>query len=180
MTTRSKDLVIKVEYWPPGSPHGHNFMDIMENGHLDGEQIEDIAGGLSEAILACNEGRHNGHGRTHTHEDAEMAYKAAVQQILTTDFVEEYRKLMQRIATYYKWGGTRAVPKFAIMPTLDDEGRGFKMLMPDEQGDPHLYDISKRAKGLLEEAIEPPDPKKTFPDRQGLGYMNRAERRRKK
>jgi hypothetical protein len=177
MTTGIKDIVIKVEYWPFGWPHGHSFMDIMTNGHIDGAQIEEMADGLAMSVLACNEDRHEGHGRTHSQQDVENAHKAAIEQLLTKDFFQESLDLEEKIRLYYKWGGQ--VPKMTIMPVQEDDGRGFKLMMPDKQGEPAWYNLTKRAKGLLEEALEPPDPKKTYPDRQGIGYRNRAERRNK-
>ena len=139
----------QVEFWTKEGHGHHTWSDSIG----EGVSVEDVAEVLVDAMQACGPERapdQNGrfHGKTHDPAQLQDAYHSAVQQLLTRDYDTEwiYYKWLQYM--YKKWGGH--IPAAVIMP-IDDQ---LKMLIPDELGDPHLYDVSD--KSGLQDVIEPP------------------------
>jgi hypothetical protein len=121
------------EYQCVGS-HAHSFCGDRQ---MDG--IEGTAEGLAEAVAACNEDRHNGHGATHPRSDVENAYHQAVAQLLTSDAEFRYQELRRNIANFQKWGGP--MPAMVMMPDGDDPKK-WNMIVTDQHGDPHMVPMA--------------------------------------
>tara|TARA_Y100000310_G_scaffold276043_1_gene292924 strand:+ start:9860 stop:10468 length:609 start_codon:yes stop_codon:yes gene_type:complete len=132
---------------------GHIHHVPMSNG-VDYLGIEEGAELLGEAILACNEDRHNGHGRKHAQGDADAAYKSAIEQLLTRRYDQEWVDLQQKIRAYKRWGGHP--PTAVMMPTQDDVKR-WQMLVTTLEGTPHLVGIKESFSADMNELMEPPD-----------------------
>jgi hypothetical protein len=141
-----------VEWWPRHEPHGHTVMlgDGKTNSLLEGGSLEEAAEELVEAIERCNSDRHRGHGRTHTFSPNDV-FPAALEQLQTSWYDREwvYHRWLQWM--HEKWGGH--MPAAVILPT---EGE-WKMLVPDEMGDPIQHNIRPEVVKQLGEVIPMPD-----------------------
>ena len=152
---------------------GHIHQLIIDAGELlTGDVIEELAGELAEAVQRCNEERHEGHGRQHTGEDVRKAYSAAVQQLLTADFLSEQLELDRKIRVFKKWGGQ--VPSVLVVPDELDPTQ-WNTIVPDNDGNPWVY---KTPKGIIDEILPPPSRETTY-KRHGWYYNRATERRRK-
>ena len=131
---------------------GHIHQLIIDAGELlTGDVIEELAGELAEAVLNCNDDRHQGHGRKHTMDDAQKAYSAAVQQLLITDFRNEQEELDRKIRIHKKWGGK--VPAAVFMPDTVDDGK-WNVMVPDDEGEPVMHRVRD---GVLDDILPTPD-----------------------
>jgi len=139
-----------VEYDIPDS-HIHH---VPLGGGTDRLGIEEAAELLSEAILSCSEAKHDGHGRTHTQEDAEKAYHSAVFQLLTRNYDQEWVDLQQKIRAFKRWGGHP--PKVVLMPSELDKQR-WQMMVTTLEGTPHMTEITNSANEDLRSVIEVPN-----------------------
>jgi len=113
-----------VQWWPEGEPHGHmvqlgdgQFFNVLSGGG----SIEGAAEELSEALMRCDEDRYEGHGKSHSKEDAENAFRGAIVQLMNQDYDRQwiYNKWMQ--AMHKKWGGH--IPALVIQPGHEDSSR---------------------------------------------------------
>ena len=162
---------IYVSYWPVGSKHNHQV--LLSDGSVPladiFSDVEGCAEELAEAVLRCNEGRHKGHGQTHPGNEAQKAFKAAVEQLLTTDFAVEWQEIQDGIRKHKLWGGP--VPS-AVLGFSPDDPKTERLIMPDKNGNPVVYDI-KNPVGLL----PPPEEGKTaWRDKQGVGWITKRKR----
>ena len=138
-------------FTPQGSNHQHAFMG-------DGESIEDYAEGLAEAVGNCDAQAHGGDWLPHSKEDQEQAYKAAIEQLLSRDYWQEYVDLQRAIEHYELWNGDnpnpQPVPKMVFQPNPDNPRQWQLFITHPETGLPFLYNISEKVLDL-----PPPDPK---------------------
>ena len=155
------------------------FAEIELDGHshqvFADRIIDGIEGGadmLAESVANCSPERHDGHGRQHTHDEIEQAYKEAVRQFLTRNVVEEFVELRHKILMYQKWGGH--MPGFMVMPSNKDPEK-WQVMKPDDQGNPVLYDVQGNP-------MELPDPRDTgarADDAMGWKYARRRQARQR-
>ena len=143
---------------------GHIHQLIIDAGELmTGDVIEELAGELAEAVLNCNDDRHQGHGRKHTMDDAQKAYSAAVQQLLITDFRNEQEELDRKIRIHKKWGGK--VPAAVFMPDTVDDGK-WNVMVPDDEGEPVMHRVRD---GVLDDILPTPEQAGEKRDPYGIG-----------
>ena len=145
---------------------GHIHQLIIDAGELlTGDVIEELAGELAEAVLNCNDDRHQGHGRKHTMDDAQKAYSAAVQQLLITDFRHEQEELDRKIRVHKKWGGQ--VPAAVFMPDTVDGGK-WNVMVPDDEGEPVMRRVRD---GVLDDILPTPEQAGAKRDPYGIGWV---------
>lgn len=171
-------MPVWVEWWPPGEPHGHQL--LLDDGapanrfSFNGEALEDAAGELAEAVAICNENRHDGHGKLHSHQDAEDAYHIAVYQLLTIDYEAEWKQIQDDIKKWQKWQGP--VPAAVLMPDIQDSNE-WSVMIPDQHGDPVMYKTRPKAlKGLMAS----PEEMGAKPNKLGIGWTAKPKRKRRK
>ena len=149
---------------------GHIHQLIIDAGELmTGDVIEDLAGELAEAVLNCNDDRHQGHGRKHTMDDAQKAYSAAVQQLIVTDFRYEQEELDRKIRVFKKWGGQ--VPAAALMFDPDDR-KQLNLLTTDQEGNPSIRKVTDKS---LIDMIPYPDEKNAVRDKEGVSWQRKRK-----
>ena len=168
--------------------HTHMVMvgDGKYNGIADGASFEDLAIELADQVEDCNQDKHEGHGREHGSSEPKKAFSAALNQLLTKDYDNEWATREWRIKMYKKWGN-RHMPTAVLMPSAEDY-RKYELMVAEHKGDPHFYDVpSHRVNDLL------PPPQEGGAEKAELGWkvdqrkasgplrrkMNRAERRRR-
>jgi|TARA_Y100000310_G_scaffold340141_1_gene434931 hypothetical protein len=162
-----KQVLASLEWWPRNEPHGHKI--VFDTRDMSGEDIEEYALELAEAVGRCSPSRHNGHGTFHSADDMQEAYDTAIKQALTRDFGSEERERQWKEYTYHKWGGH--MPAAVIY--FDQDGKE-QMLVPDKQGNPVQYDLNG---SVLSDIIPSPKEAGARPDDQGIGW--RVDRRKK-
>lgn len=145
-----------VEFWPEGWSHGHNYF-----GALD-ESYEDIADGLAQAILDCNDSRHKGHGSTHGGGSAQDAYFSAISQILNGKDRESWAELRKNIRHYILWGDH--APAVVFTPNKDSDEWDAIVKHP-ETGEATVYPVSQE--------IDMPSPREigATPNPSGPGFL---------
>ncbi len=162
-------------------PFTHVFFEVDNHTHIyaagGGELIEEMAAGLAEAVERCgnSEGLHldqigRTHGVQHPPEAPESAYKAAVDQLLTRDYYEEFLDLQRKIEHHDIWGGP--VPSLVFQPKPGESAWQASVTHP-VTGLPHFYDIPE---SLLE--IPRPDPKYYHEGQLGYYYKGNNNRSR--
>lgn len=134
-----------VEWWPLEEPHGHRVILSMPGENMVDIDTEESASELAEAVLICNDTRHNQHGRRHTHQDAEDAFNIGLQQLFTHDYKREFKERARRTMLYRKWGGH--VPEAMLLPDEIDP-REWRLVMPDAAGNPVAYKIDEKKVGI--------------------------------
>lgn len=133
--------------------HGH----MVPMGNAQAGIVLDMEEGctlLADAILACSPDKHNGHGQTHTQEDAERGFRAGLHQLLTRNFDQEWIDLQMKITAFKRWGGHP--PKGVLMPSEDDKKK-WSLLVTTQQGDPYMYDVKPSVGRDFSDIIPPPD-----------------------
>lgn len=137
------------------------ILSTSERLRLTGEEIEEIASELADAVRNC--GKHQ-----HTHDEEADAFKTACEQLAmkdSVDFLGEWRELQTNIRNFHKWGGH--MPSLVFMPDRLNP-KQWQLVIPDSNGDPQVYDIKR--KGILEDIIPPPDSSNSIPDPAGVGH----------
>ena len=162
-----EELPFRMAEWhcEDGTGHTHQaYGDIHEDG------IEGTATLLAEAILACNEAKHKGHGRGHSLYEARKAYDAAITQLLLEDDRKTYAELKQKIARAQKWGGP--VPELVLTPNPEKPGEWDAIVSHPVTGEPSLYAVRGNEVGL-------PDPREigAKPHPLGLGWLTKRKRK---
>lgn len=128
-----------------GSPHAHQaFVDRTEGW----EACMDL---LYEAMLKCNEDRHDGHGRTHSHGDIIEAMKGATNQLDPHEQLLMWQELKQKIRRWQRWGGP--VPEAVFMPDLHDP-KQWQAVLVDPDGTPRM---AKVRDGIFNDMPTPTD-----------------------
>lgn len=168
---------------------GHTHMVMVGDGKYnaitEGASYEDLAIDLAEQVENCDEDRHDGHGRTHGTEEPKQAFAAALEQLLTKQYDNEWASREWRVKMYKKWGGH--IPGMVLMPNESDS-RKWEMMVPDHRGDPHFYEVPT---GKLNDMV--PDPQEVGAKPAEIGWkvdqrggtgpvrrrQNRAQRRRR-
>ncbi len=147
-----------------GSGHIHT---VAGDGDVDG--VEGTATLLSEAVAACKDTKHGGHGRTHSADDAKNAYYAAVIQLINNEAEQDYQTLKRNIARYQKWGGP--VPELVLIPKQDDPSK-YEALITMPNGDPYIVPVRSHDLGL-------PDPREfgSRPHPSGFGWVTPKRKR---
>ncbi len=120
-----------VEYWPPDSPHAHQYYAD------DGEAMEQIATHLAETIMHCDPSKHEGRGMTHSLKDAQDAFTAAQLQYIFEEDKTQWNELMVRMAHNKKWGGQ--APAMVLTPAEDPE-KWLAIVKHPVTGEPTIYD----------------------------------------
>ena len=118
-----------------GHVHHMPLGNGIDNLIAMGDSLEDVAGTFIDVLAACNENKHNGHGRTHDTSQFRKAYASAITQLLNTNYDTEYIHQVWLEKMYKKWGGH--IPAAVLMPIEDQ----WRMLVPDFRGDPQFYNI---------------------------------------
>jgi hypothetical protein len=162
-----------IEYLPAGSTHVH--LVPLGDGRVTILETEEAAELLADAIIACTEDKHNGHGQTHPPEEAEKAYLSGVHQLLTRDYDrEDALRELQKVREA-KWYGPRSkggpVPEFVLFPSHED-AREWMALLTAPDGTPHVF---KANKNLLEGSIPPPDMVGARQDKSGVSWLRRPQ-----
>ena len=152
-----------VEYQHPSWTHTPQFKDILE------ASAEEMAIGLAEAILECKPSKHNGHGATHSHDEAIDAFKAAQDQIESNADEKAYQDLRRKIRVYQKWGGQP--PRMVLYPT-EQNPKEWEVLVADEEGNPTIY---KAPKSLVADVMVNPSDKNAY--RKNGAWRARRKRR---
>ena len=166
---KAKSKYAWVQYHPEGSPHSH--MVVLGDGRVLLTEIEEAAEELAEAVLRCNDMRHKGHGHSHSQQEADKAYYAAIDQLTTKVFYTEWHEMMRQIRIYKKWGGPP--PAAVLMPSFDNP-REWEAMIPDTEGNPYMYKMNKQ---VLEDIVPYPSDWGAKPNKQGVGWT--LDRRRK-
>jgi hypothetical protein len=172
MVAISYNYPIWVEYWAPGDPHGHLLLIKNDDETITMQRIlselESLAAELAEMFYKCGDQSH-GKGIRHSHEQIQLAYEAAVFQLLTTDYQLEWSEIKRNEMLYKKWGGP--MPAMVLLPSIEDPQK-WEALIPDKEGDPHLYQVRK---GILEDIMDPRESSK--PNKYGLGWTVKNRRK---
>lgn len=177
-----------VEYETEDGQHTHLVLvgDGKHNAITDGGSFEDLAIDLAEQVERCGEERHDGHGRTHGPDEPKKAFSAAIGQLLTKDYDNEWAAQDWRIKRHKQWGN-RHMPAAVLMPNEED-ARKWELMVPDHEGEPHFYEVPRHR---VQDMMPDPQEKGAKPDelgwkvdqRKGSGpvrrRLNRAERRRR-
>jgi len=166
---KAKHKYAWVRYHPKGSNHEH--MVILGDGKILLTEIEEAAEELAESVMLCNEDRHKGRGIEHGQEEAEKAFKAAVEQIQTVDFDEYWEEIQRQIRVYKKWGGPP--PAAVMLPSFDDPKK-WEVMIPDSEGTPYMYDMDQK---VLGDIVPYPQDLGARPNKQGIGWN--VDKRRK-
>jgi len=162
----TKTYPVFVSYWPEGSPHGHGLLvtDGSETmAEIFAQGIEGYAEELAEQVAMCGDQSH-GHGRHHPKQEVERAYKMSVFQLLTKDFAAEWEEIQHDIKLYQKWGGQP--PAMVFLPSADDPQQ-WHLMVPDQEGDPVLYELRK---GIIDDILDPRQDPTAKPNQIGPGW----------
>jgi hypothetical protein len=113
------------------------------------EGYEGVALQLVEDMEQCHEKwGYRGEQYQHTNDQIKDAYSNAITQVLTRDLHAEFAELQWKRRMYNKWGGH--MPNIFLQPSRHDP-REWEAILPDSNGDPHIYDANPLlAKGLPE------------------------------
>ena len=159
-----------IEYVPNGSTHPH--MVILSDGTISMKEllsdVEDCAEELAEAVRRCSPERHGNHGQEHSEADAQEAFKAGVNQLLTKDFAQEWEELNKKIELHKRWG--KQVPAAMLQPASD--GKNWEAIVPDENGTPYIYDMSSDVLGGV---MPLPHEVGAMPNPDGPGWIVRSD-----
>ena len=159
-----------IEYVPNGSTHPH--MVILSDGTISMKEllsdVEDCAEELAEAVRRCSPERHSNHGQEHSEADAQEAFKAGVNQLLTKDFAQEWEELNKKIELHKRWG--KQVPAAMLQPASD--GKNWEAIVPDENGTPYIYDMSSDVLGGV---MPLPHEVGAMPNPDGPGWIVRSD-----
>jgi hypothetical protein len=135
-------------------------------------ELEEAVELLSEAVLACNEDRHNGHGQDHGQDEAEKAYKDGIHQLMTRDFEKEYAlKLLQKQREDLWYGvGSKGgpVPEAVIFPQQDDPKK-LNVLVTAPDGTPSIYPADIEA----DEMFDVPTEENAVKDKEGVSWQRK-------
>lgn len=148
-----------VEFYPDHFTHGHSY--FCE----DGESMEEAATALAEAVMMCSEDRHQGHGRTHSLQDAQDAFTAAQLQWVFKDDERQWNELQVKMAHYKKWGGQ--APEVVVVPSADDPRKWQAIVKHPVTGEATIYETQP------DWAKELPDPREfgMRPNPDGPGWV---------
>jgi hypothetical protein len=167
MVTIPGNYSIWVEYWDPEEAHGHLLLLKSDDESFGLREllvdIEEWADELAGMFLQCNEDRHGGRGHNHSTDVVRRAYEAAVFQLLTTDYQMEWEEIKRKERIFKKWGNKQA-PAMVLQPAADDPNK-WQALIPDKEGDPHLYDVRNN---VINDILDPRASSK--PNKYGLGW----------
>ncbi len=159
-----------IESVPNGSTHPH--MVILSDGTISMKEllsdVEDCAEELAEAVRRCSPERHGNHGQEHSEADAQEAFKAGVNQLLTKDFAQEWEELNKKIELHKRWG--KQVPAAMLQPASD--GKNWEAIVPDENGTPYIYDMSSDVLGGV---MPLPHEVGAMPNPDGPGWIVRSD-----
>jgi hypothetical protein len=115
--------------------HIHTFSDVPE------ASIEDMAEGLAFAVDSCSPDKHDGHGRKHSKEDVEAAYRDGVRFMLENPPASlVLAEIDRKIALHKRWGGH--APKIVITPNPDDP-KAWMSVTTDNEGSPTLAPLAR-------------------------------------
>jgi hypothetical protein len=153
-----------VEFYPVGWSHGHNYFGDRT------ESLETVAEGLAQAIVDCNDSKHQGHGRTHSNGDAQDAYFDAIAQLINHEDEKAYQELLTKIAHYQMWGGPP--PEMVLTPRKDDPDKLQAIVKHPETGEAHIYETHTND-------IELPNPRELGmkPNPVGPGWIGKKRKR---
>ena len=132
--------------WVEHEINGHIHLLVCAHDILPEDMATVMAGiegygeELAEDVMRCNEDRHEGHGITHTYEDAKAAYGSAVSQLITRDFQAEWAEIQRKQHVYERWGGQ--VPRVLFQPMIDNHAK-WEMLVTDSEGTPYSFGVKK-------------------------------------
>lgn len=104
-------------YYEPPDPTIKQYIVPWIGPVEDPEELADL---LAEGV----ERRWPGHG--------EIAFKAALEQLGSTDFVKEWLDLKKKVAAYKRWGGQP--PAAVMMPDESDPKAPWKLVVPQNEG----------------------------------------------
>lgn len=144
----------------------HSHMAVA---HKD-EGAEVLGEYLADAVLRCDPSRHGGHGRKHTNDQVQAAYKAAVSQALTRDYCREWQELRYKIWLHHQWGNTGPVPAAVLQPDEHDP-RQWNLLKVNERGGVTVHKVKPSF------AREMPTPQQVGAYKTELGYHIAKPRR---
>ena len=149
-------VVVEVE---PG--HAHMGAAAWE------EDIEECAATLAEGIRNCSPSRHKGHGRHHSAEQAEAAYRTAVTLLTTGAFdpVKDWRELHQKMWLHRLWGNKQA-PAAVFLPTQEDPSQWTALITNPKTGLPQAYPVRP---GAFKD-FAPVTSEHMVPDEAGIGF----------
>ena len=169
---------VYVEWWPDDWPHGHQLL-IADGSMPENEMwaiiaadMEGYAAEFAEVILVCNPTKHGGRGRTHTHKDAQKAFTAAMQQLLTRDYRAEWADQLRKEAMFKKWGGHMPAAVISYHP---ENPKQETLMVPDKQGNPVWYNIGKKRHVLKDILDRPREGKNAVKHPTGLGWMRKPK-----
>jgi hypothetical protein len=161
-----------VEYWNKAENHGHMLLIKNDDEPLSMNvilgDIEEYADELAGMFLKCDNERHKGKAHKHSPDTPKLAYEAAVFQLLTVDYSEEWEEIQRKMRAHKKWNGT--VPAMVMMPSIDDP-KDWQAVIPNSEGDPYLYPLRK---GILDDILDPRDS--STPNEYGLGWTLKKRR----
>jgi len=167
-------------------PFTHVVYEIDNHTHIFAgggfETIEDMAEGLAEAVYECARSRehrdHTGQAhciQPHDAEEAEKAYKSAIDQLITRDYWAEYLDIQRRIEHYEMWNygnpHPRPVPAIVCQPNPNNNNTWQAFVTHPETGIPTPYDIPE---SLLE--LPRPEPKHYKKGKLGYYYKGNIDR----
>jgi hypothetical protein len=165
----TEPYAVWVEYEEPGENHGHLVLlkDDQDPSSLRMllVDIEEWADELAGLFIQCNEDRHGGRGHTHDEMVIRRAYEAAVFQLLTTDYQVEWNEIQRKQRVFKKWGNRQA-PAMVLQPAIDDPKK-WEAVIPDREGNPHLYGVRK---GIMDDILVPPEEYGAKENKHGLGW----------
>ena len=153
---------IEYEVYP-----GHIHQLILSDEPLDGEVIEDYANELAEAVLECNEDRHDGHGRKHSMNAAMQAHAKAAKELFSKsidEFKAEITELDRKIHVYNKWG-KKQVPEASLFFNQDGE----EILMTVGLNGQPVF--QKLRKPVLHNFVPTPEQAGAKRDKHGMGWV---------
>ena len=146
--------------WYEVDGHRHQVMlGIPEKGYndfRDGGSIEEATEELIENLETCSEDRHIGrdgvpHGRKHN-VDGSAVHKAAMKQLLTTEYDREYTENKWKQQMYRVWDGH--IPAAVMVPREDDPSK-WELLIPDVEGNARRVPMRN---GVMDDALPTPTP----------------------
>jgi len=153
-----------VEHWVGDMAHQHLVGDGLENDIAVGwTSLEGVADTLADSVLKCSNERHQA---PHHPEEAEKAYKSALDQLTQGWFDRERVFQVWLRQMYNKWGGH--MPAAVIIPTGTEVTR-WQLMMPDHRGDPLFYDVGNHTI----EAPTPQDMKARYDADRGLWHVHK-------
>jgi hypothetical protein len=130
--------------------HFIRYGDGQRAEQISEDELLEMADELREQVLICNEDRHNGHGISHTKEEADEAFKAAVQMLINHDYDREWVTLQKDIHDFKQWGGHK--PKLVLFPDEHDP-RDWNVLIPGDGLDAEVRRLTDKQ---LKEILPPP------------------------